>query len=143
MLTVQPNRHNPSFQMKSLVILKPDVYARNLESVILSVLRDNNIIIEKAGYVDKLPLKFLKEHYAHHSDKPFFPKLLEYMQSGKAGMMVVEDKKALMPMRKIAFKIRDLFVPETEQTKNLIHASETAEDAAAEIARAENFNLIA
>ena len=65
----------------TLIVVKPDGYARGLTGEILRR-------IEAKGYTIKgLKLmvasrELLAEHYADHKDKPFFEGLLEFMSSG-------------------------------------------------------------
>ena len=67
----------------TLIVVKPDGYARGLTGEILRR-------IEAKGYTIKgLKLmvasrELLAEHYADHKDKPFFEGLLEFMSSARS-----------------------------------------------------------
>ena len=73
----------------TLIVVKPDGYARGLTGEILRR-------IEAKGYTIKgLKLmiasrELLAEHYADHKDKPFFEGLLEFMSSGPVVAIIVE-----------------------------------------------------
>lgn len=85
----------------------------------------------------------LREHYAHIVDKPFFPEIVEYMTSGPVWAMIVEGESAVKGMRILmgatkfeeaaAGTIRGDFAFCT--TENLIHGSDSAENAEIEINR--------
>ena len=105
--------------------------------------------IERKGYkiVDakmmNLDEAILKEHYAHLADKPFFPEIVAFMTSGPVLGMIVEGENAVQGMRIImgvtkfeeatAGTIRGDFAHSTSE--NLIHGSDSLENAEIEIKR--------
>lgn len=127
---------------KTYIMLKPDCIKRGLMGEVISR-------IEKKGYkiVDanmmRLDETVLREHYAHIVDKPFFPEIVEYMTSGPVLAMIVEGESAVKGMRILmgptkfeeaaAGTIRGDFAFCT--TENLIHGSDSAENAEIEINR--------
>lgn len=127
---------------KTYIMLKPDCIKRGLMGKVISR-------IEKKGYkiVDakmmRLDETVLREHYAHIVDKPFFPEIVEYMTSGPVLAMIVEGESAVKGMRILmgatkfeeaaAGTIRGDFAFCT--TENLIHGSDSAENAKIEINR--------
>ncbi len=127
---------------KTYIMLKPDCIKRGLMGEVISR-------IEKKGYkiVDakmmRLDETVLREHYAHIVDKPFFPEIVEYMTSGPVLAMIVEGESAVRGMRILmgatkfeeaaAGTIRGDFAFCT--TENLIHGSDSAENAEIEINR--------
>lgn len=127
---------------KTYIMLKPDCIKRGLMGEVISR-------IEKKGYkiVDakmmRLDETVLREHYAHIVDKPFFPEIVEYMTSGPVWAMIVEGESAVKGMRILmgatkfeeaaAGTIRGDFAFCT--TENLIHGSDSAENAEIEINR--------
>ena len=127
---------------RTYVMLKPDALQRNLIGEILSR-------IERKGYkiadcrMMQLSEEILREHYAHIADKPFFPETLEYMTSGPVLAMIVEGENAIQGVRKLmgatkfedtlAGTIRGDYAQDT--THNLIHGSDSPENAEAEIRR--------
>ena len=87
--------------------------------------------------------EILKEHYAHIADKPFFPELVEYMTSGPVLAMIVEGPDVVLGMRILmgATKFEEA-APGTIRgdyafctTENLIHGSDSVENAEIEIKR--------
>ena len=127
---------------KTYIILKPDCVKRGLMGEIISR-------IERKGYkiVDakmmSLDEAILKEHYAHLADKPFFPEIVSFMTSGPVLGMIVEGENAVQGMRIImgatkfeeatAGTIRGDFAHSTSE--NLIHGSDSLENAEIEIKR--------
>ena len=85
----------------------------------------------------------LREHYAHVADKPFFPEMLAYMTSGPVLAMIVEGDNAVKGMRILmgatkyeeaaAGTIRGDYA--TSTTNNIIHGSDSVENAQIEIQR--------
>ncbi len=132
------------------IMLKPDALERNLTGEIISR-------IERIGYkivnckMMRLDEAVLREHYAHLTDKPFFPALQAYMMRGPVLGMIVEGENAVAGMRKImgATKFEDSLPGtirgdfSTSSTENLIHGSDSIENAEIEIKRffGENISL--
>ena len=122
----------------TLIVVKPDGYARGLTGEILRR-------IEAKGYTIKgLKLmvasrELLAEHYADHKDKPFFEGLLEFMSSGLVVAMIVEGMRVLMgstdPTTAPAGTIRgDLGRAwNSPHMENLIHGSDSVDNAKREI----------
>jgi len=127
---------------RTLILLKPDcVQDKNCGEVIGR--------FEQAGFTIRackmmnLSLEVLKEHYAHVADKPFFPEITEFMQSSPVIGMILEGESAVE-------KVRAMLGP-TDSTKaekgtirgdlgktmmiNVVHASDSPENAQAEIQR--------
>lgn len=127
---------------RTYIMLKPDAIKRGLIGEIISM-------IEKKGFyitdmkMFKLNEEILKEHYAHLIEKPFFPEIVEYMTSGPVLGMIVEGEEVVKGMRKLmgATKwleaepgtIRGNYANST--TMNLIHGSDSVENAEIEIKR--------
>jgi len=127
---------------RTYIMLKPDALKRGLAGEILSR-------IEKKGYrfadmkMMNLGEDILREHYAHIADRPFFPGLVEYMTSGPVLAMIVEGPDVVLGMRILmgATKFEEA-IPGTIRgdyafctTENLIHGSDSPENAEIEIAR--------
>lgn len=127
---------------RTYVMLKPDAIKRGLAGAIISR-------IEAKGYriteikVMHLEEAILREHYAHVADKPFYPEMESYMMSGPVWGMIVEGENAVQGVRILigatkfadgqAGTIRGDFAAST--SCNVIHGSDSAESAEAEICR--------
>jgi Nucleoside diphosphate kinase len=83
-----------------------------------------------------------KEHYSEHAAKPFFPGLVEFITSGPSVSMVVAGKDAIRVMRSINGATNPVdAAPGTirgdfalDVGRNVVHASDSPEAAAREIA---------
>jgi nucleoside-diphosphate kinase len=127
---------------KTYIMLKPDCVKRGLIGDVISR-------IEKKGYriVDakmmNLDETILREHYAHLTDKPFFPATVAYMTSGPVLGMIVEGENAVLGMRILmgatifgeaaAGTIRGDYATSTGE--NIIHGSDSVVNAEIEIKR--------
>lgn len=127
---------------RTLVFIKPDAVQRGLIGEIITR-------FEKRG-MQIVGLKMLKvsdetarEHYGHHSDKSFFPELVSFITSTPIVAAVIETPNApdvvretvgaTNPRNAAPGTIRfDLAV---STGYNIIHASDSPESAAVEIAR--------
>ena len=87
--------------------------------------------------------ELLKEHYAHISDKPFFPGIASFMSSSPVVVAVIEGKDAVQVTRDMCGPtnarkaapgtIRGDF--SLSMQCNVIHASDSVETAQKEVAR--------
>ncbi len=126
---------------QTLIILKPDALQRNVLGEILSRFENKGLKIvglKMANLSDEL----LEEHYAHHKDKPFFPRLRGFMKSSPVVLMVLEGIGAVEVVRKMAGATKGSeALPGTIRgdfamgMRNIIHASDSQENAKQEIER--------
>lgn len=127
---------------KTYIMLKPDAVKRRLMGEIISRIEKKGYHITQAKLMT-LDEAFIAEHYAHLVDQPFFPKLVAFMTSGPVFGMVVEGENAINGMRHMigptnVFEaapgtIRGDYT--NNVTENVIHGSDSPENAAIEIAR--------
>lgn len=127
---------------RTYIMLKPDALKRGLMGEIISRIERKGYKITAAKTM-RLDAEILKEHYAHLTDKPFFPELVEYMTSGPVLAMIVEGPDVVLGMRILmgATKFEEA-APGTIRgdyayctTENLIHGSDSKENAEIEIKR--------
>ncbi len=128
-------------QERTLVIIKPDGIQRGLTGEIISRLerRGLKIIAAKMMQVSE---SLASRHYSMHEGKPFYPGLIDYIASSPVLVLVFEGKNAIQlvrntvgatnPVNSAPGTIRGDFAVETG--RNLIHASDSPESAATEIA---------
>ncbi|MGX7195845.1 nucleoside-diphosphate kinase [Enterococcus olivae] len=129
-------------QEQTLVIIKPDGVQRQLVGKIFQQLEAANLSFSSLK-METLSREILKQHYQHLTDKPFFPTLLDYMTEGPVVLMVVEGEQAVARVRQIVGatdplkaemgSLRAAFG--VNQTRNLVHASDSVEAAKEEIQR--------
>lgn len=125
---------------KSLVLIKPDALQRGLTGKILSRLerRGLKIIALKMIQVDKT---LAQRHYAIHKEKPFFNDLVNFITASPIVAAIFEGKNAIEVVRQTMGKtnsaeaspgtIRGDFGIDIQQ--NLVHGSDSVENAAKEI----------
>ncbi|NLE03586.1 MAG: nucleoside-diphosphate kinase [Crenarchaeota archaeon] len=125
---------------QTFIMLKPTTVARSIVGKVLSRIEDKGLKI-----VGLKMLQMTKEKanrlYAVHKEKPFYPSLVEYIMSGPIIAMVIEGEDAVTIVRKLIGKTNPKEAePGTirgdyaiTMTKNAIHASDSAENAKAEM----------
>ena len=126
---------------QSLVFIKPDGVERGLVGEILKRFEQRGIAIKRLELKQLTP-KQVESHYEEHIDKPFFPNLKSYILSGPICLMVLEAPNVISIIRKMVGitnsaeadpgTIRGDFALTTQH--NIIHASDSPESAAREIA---------
>ncbi len=127
---------------RTYIMLKPDCIQRGLMGRVIARIEDKGYQITAAKMMN-LSEDILREHYAHVADQPFFPKMLAYMTSGPVLAMIVEGESSVKGMRilmgatkfedGIAGTIRGDYA--TSTTYNIIHGSDSTENAEIEIKR--------
>ena len=126
---------------QSLVFIKPDGVERGLIGEVLSRFEKRGITVKQLE-LKQLTEDQVKAHYQEHVDKPFFPNLKSYILSGPICLMVLEAPNVISIIRKMVGvtnsaeaspgTIRGDFALTTQN--NIIHASDSPESAAREIA---------
>jgi nucleoside-diphosphate kinase len=127
---------------QALIILKPDAVTRGLLGEVMTRLERTGLTLVGCK-MHVLSTEVLKEHYAQHVEKPFFPDILSYMQASPALLQVWEGVDACAIIRKIVGKtdpavadpgtIRGDFA--VSIARNIIHASEDADAGQVEVPR--------
>jgi len=126
---------------RTFSMLKPGVLQRRIAGEIVSRIERKGLSIVAAKLM-RIPRSLAETHYAEHRGKPFFEELVAYVSSGPVLAMVVEGDGAVSMLRKLcgATKAEEA-VPGTIRGDyamhtglNVIHASDSVESAAREIA---------
>ncbi len=127
---------------KTLVLLKPSCIARNLVGEVISRIERKGLIICGMKMI-QLDMEVVREHYAHLVDKPFFPKLAASMMcspvialclKGVDVVRVFREMTGVTNGRKAApGTLRGDFC--MSGSLNIIHASDSVENAEIEINR--------
>lgn len=125
---------------RTLAILKPDCVRKNLIGEVLTKITSAGFTI-KAIKMVRLNKDSAGGFYEIHRDKPFFGSLLDYMTSGPCLPVVLEKGNAVNDFRTLIGAtdpakaadgtIRKLFADSI--TQNIIHGSDSDENAAIEI----------
>lgn len=127
---------------QTLVLIKPDAIQRGLVGEITTRFERKGLKLIGMKMMS-LDEAVLREHYAHIADKPFFPGVAKFMQSTPVVAMCWEGLQVVDAVRKItgitkareaeAGSIRgDLAM---SVACNVIHASDTVENAQKEVKR--------
>lgn len=127
---------------KTLIILKPDCMTQKHVGAVIGR-------FEAAGFtilgckMMRLGSDLLRQHYAHVADKPFYPRLETFMASAPVIVLAISGEQVIA-------KVRELLGPTdskkaakgtirgdfgTDTTINVVHASDSEENAKAELAR--------
>ncbi len=126
---------------RSLILIKPDAVRRRLAAEILGRIERRGFEVVE-GQLLTVSRELAEEHYAEHSEKPFFGELVAFITSGPTWALVVEGEGAIATLRMTIGAtdpanaapgtIRgDLAV---SMPDNLVHGSDSPESAAREIA---------
>jgi nucleoside-diphosphate kinase len=126
---------------RSLVLVKPDAVRRGLLGEILARFERKGLVIE-ALEMRTMDAALADQHYADHVEKAFYPPLKEFMTSGPLVALVLSGDEVIDVVRAMigatdgrkaaAGTIRgDLSLSNRE---NLVHASDSPESAARELA---------
>ncbi len=125
---------------RTLILIKPDAFERGLTGEVLAR-------FERKG-LELNALKLLtadeaiaNEHYAEHTDKPFFGELVSFITGGPLVAAVLEGVEAVPAARQLIGSTNPIEAATgsirgdfgTEVTFNLVHGSDSAESAEREI----------
>jgi nucleoside-diphosphate kinase len=126
---------------RTLVLIKPDGVQRLLTGRILARYEDRGLKLVGLKLI-QVSRDLAERHYAVHREKPFFGGLVDFITSGPLVALVLEGPNAIVVVRAMngatrpheaaPGSIRGDFALETAQ--NLVHASDSAETAASEVA---------
>ena len=83
---------------KTLIIVKPDAVEKNLIGSILNFFETKNFEIVQLEMM-ALSDEMLNDHYFHLTDKPFFPEIVEFMQSSPVVVATLQANNAVEKVR--------------------------------------------
>lgn len=126
---------------RTISIVKPDAVGKNVIGKIYSRFEDAGLKVI-AAKMKHLSQKEAEGFYAVHKERPFFKDLVSFMTSGPVMIQVLEGENAVAKNREImgatnpkeaaAGTIRADFAQSIDE--NAVHGSDSAENAAIEIA---------
>ena len=127
---------------RTFSILKPDATARNLTGAVNAVIENAGLRIVAQKRIH-MTTHQAQTFYAVHKERPFFGELVEFMTSGPVVVQVLEGDNAIAHYRDVMGAtnpanaaegtIRKLFAKSVGE--NTAHGSDSAENAAIEIAQ--------
>ncbi|HAV61696.1 MAG TPA: nucleoside-diphosphate kinase [Verrucomicrobiales bacterium] len=127
---------------KTVILLKPDCIEKNLAGEALSRFEKAGLKI-RACKMMQLSKEILADHYSHLADKPFFPEIVSFMQSSPVIAIALEGRDAIAGVRELLGPTDSKAAPKgtirgdlgTDKMRNIAHASDSEETAAAELKR--------
>ena len=121
---------------RTLILVKPDAFARNLTGEIIARFERKGLRIVALEH-RTLDADTAKQHYAEHDGKPFFGELVAFITSGPLVAMVLEGEDAVRAARQVigatnpleaaTGSIRGDFAVAVGQ--NMVHGSDAPESA--------------
>ena len=125
---------------RTLVLVKPDAVERKLAGEILARFERRGLEIVGAKLV-QVSRELAEEHYAEHTEKPFFGELVEFITSAPTLALVLEGESAIGVVRTTMGATNPVdSAPGTirgdlalAMPDNLVHGSDSPESAEREI----------
>jgi nucleoside-diphosphate kinase len=126
---------------RSLVLLKPDCVQRRLVGSILQRFEQKGLRLVALKLVQASE-QLAAQHYAVHKGRPFYPSLLQFLTSGPTVAIVMEGREAVAVVRGLMGPTDGAKAPPgtirgdhgISVQNNLIHGSDSADNAKMEIA---------
>ncbi len=127
---------------KTFIIFKPDCMDKHIVGTVLSR-------FEAAGFdvigckMMRLTAPVLREHYAHIASRPFYPEIEKFMSSRPVIAMALQGENIVQRVRDLLGPTDSRKAPKgtirgdfgTEAMTNVVHASDSDENARIELAR--------
>lgn len=126
---------------QTLVLLKPDCVQRRLVGAMIQRFEQKGLRLAAMKLV-QAKSELAEKHYAVHKGKPFYVSLVQFITSGPTVAMVWEGREAISVVRTLMGPTDGSKAPPgtlrgdfaLSVQNNLLHGSDSPENAAAEIA---------
>ena len=126
---------------QTLILLKPDCVQRRLVGAVIQRLEQKGLRLAALKLV-RADRQLAEKHYAVHQGKPFYESLLHFLSSGPTVAMVWEGREAVAVARALMGPTDGTKAPPAtlrgdfalSVQNNLVHGSDSPENAEAEIA---------
>jgi nucleoside-diphosphate kinase len=125
---------------RTLILVKPDAFARNLTGEIIARFERKGLRLV-AMKLMTMSRDLAVQHYAEHEGKPFFDELVSFITSGPLVAMVLEGESAIVAARQVigatnpleanTGSIRGDYAVTVGQ--NMVHGSDAPESATREV----------
>jgi nucleoside-diphosphate kinase len=125
---------------RTLILVKPDAFARNLTGEIISRFERKGLSLVALALMT-ITRDLAQRHYAEHEGKAFFGELVDFITSGPLVAMVLEGEQAIVAARQVigatnpleaaTGSIRGDYAVAVGQ--NLVHGSDSPESSAREV----------
>ena len=126
---------------RTLILVKPDAVARNLTGEILARFERKGLRIAALS-PQTISRELAEQHYAEHSERPFFGELVDFITSGPLVALILEGHEAVVAARQVIGSTNPLEAATgsirgdyaLEVGSNMVHGSDANESAAREAA---------
>lgn len=126
---------------RTLILVKPDAFERALTGEVLARFERKGLRIKALKQL-RAGEAIANEHYAEHTDKPFFGELVSFITGGPLVAAVLEGHEAVAAARQLIGATNPIEAAPgsiradfgLEVTFNLVHGSDSDESAEREIA---------
>ncbi len=126
---------------RTFALVKPDGVRRGMIGEILTRFERKGLKVVAAKMLRVTP-ELAQRHYAEHQGKPFYPGLVQHITSGPVVALALEGRSAIAVVRLLMGTTNpQTAAPGTVRgdlalaiTPNLLHASDSADSAARELA---------
>jgi nucleoside-diphosphate kinase len=125
---------------RTLILVKPDAFARNLTGEIIARFERKGLRLAAIKHMT-MTRELAQQHYAEHDGKPFFEELVSFITSGPLVAMVLEGESAIEaarqvigatnPLQATTGSIRGDFAVAVGQ--NMVHGSDSPDSSAREV----------
>ena len=125
---------------RTLILVKPDAFERNLTGEVIARFERKGLKITALKLITASE-DIANEHYAEHTERPFFGELVSFISGGPLVALVLEGENAVPAARQLIGatnpveaapgSIRGDFA--LEVTFNMVHGSDSDESAEREI----------
>lgn len=127
---------------RTLILLKPDCLDKQVAGQVISRFENNNYAIIASRMI-QLDDALLNEHYSHVAHLPFFPEIAEFMSSRPVMAMILEGENVVQGVRDLLGPTDSTTAPSgtirgdlgTDRMRNVVHASDSLDNAQVEIER--------
>jgi nucleoside-diphosphate kinase len=127
---------------RTLILLKPDCLENKVAGQVISRFEEKNYTIVSTRMI-QLDDTLLREHYAHVAHLPFFPEIESFMSSRPVLAMILEGENIVQGVRDLLGPTDSTVAPKgtirgdlgTDRMRNVVHASDSPENAQIEIDR--------
>ncbi|MGI8632213.1 MAG: nucleoside-diphosphate kinase [Solirubrobacterales bacterium] len=125
---------------RTLILVKPDAFERNLTGEILGRFERKGLRLTQLKLM-QATTEIANEHYEEHKDKPFFDELVSFITGGPLVAAVLEGPEAIKAARQVIGATSPVEATTgsirgdygLEVTYNLVHGSDSDESAEREI----------
>ena len=125
---------------RTLILVKPDAFERRLTGEVIRRFEAKGLTIVAMKHMTTSE-DLAKEHYAEHSERPFFGELVDFITGGPLVALVLEGHSAVTAARQLIGATNPVEAAPgsiradygLEVQTNLVHGSDSPESATREI----------